>query len=259
MTEPTIELLTPGLPFGCDVGSIGMCSVVLVEGPDSAGRPTRIVVDTGHAGRRQHIWKALRQRGLTVDDIDIVVLTHGHWDHIQNVDAFPRARVLLHGDELAYLRSPSAGDWATPAWTAALLDGLDVSTTGEGDELIPGVAVLDLPGHTAGTIGVLVESPTGRAVIPGDALPRSAVVANGQHPLVFWDVDQADRSLRRVLELADVVYPGHDRPFRLDEAGAAEYVGQPPSVTLTGLDVHAEGLQVVPSVPLGRTVLPKDP
>src|SRR5262249_2880432 len=65
--------------------------------------------------------RALGDRGLTPGDIDVVVLSHAHWDHVQNADLFPRASVLVHADEPAYAESPGHGDLVTPSWTAALL------------------------------------------------------------------------------------------------------------------------------------------
>jgi len=256
---PTVDVLLPGLPFGCDSGTFGMCAVVLVEGPGPDGDPTRLLVDTGHVGRRRHLLAALRDRGLTPGDIDLVVLTHAHWDHIQNTDVFAHATVLLHPAELAYLRNPHPEDWATPTWTAEILADARVLESAEPDTPMPGVQLLDLPGHTAGTLGVRVSTPDGAALIVGDALPRSAAVPTGRHPLVFADPDAADRSMHRICALSRdenaIIYPGHDRPFRTDGTEIT-FTGPLPEVSVTGLTQDAAAFHTTETVPITHTIRP---
>ena len=60
--------------------------------------------------------EALAARGLEPADIGTVVLSHGHWDHVQNVDFFQEARVPLHADELDNLENPPSTDLGTPRW-----------------------------------------------------------------------------------------------------------------------------------------------
>jgi glyoxylase-like metal-dependent hydrolase (beta-lactamase superfamily II) len=167
--------------------------------------------------------RALEGRGLAPEDIDVVVLTHAHWDHVQNVSLFERARILVHPEELRYARSPHRNDHATPPWTGAILDRHDIREVCEGSEIVPGVTVLEAPGHSAGTVAVVVETDMGLAVVTGDAIQDGRVAAEGRNALVFWNEEQADRSVRKILDVADVVYPGHDRPFRMDR-GRPDYL-----------------------------------
>jgi glyoxylase-like metal-dependent hydrolase (beta-lactamase superfamily II) len=64
-----------------------------------------------HYKRDEHFMRSLAQAGLGVDDIDIVLCTHLHTDHVgwntrldngRWVPTFPRARYLMSGRELAY-------------------------------------------------------------------------------------------------------------------------------------------------------------
>ncbi len=79
----------------------------------------------GHVGRRVVLLEALERRGLEPADIDVVVLSHAHWDHAQNLDVFDAARIIVHTDERRYAAAPHGNDWATPAWTGAMLDRED--------------------------------------------------------------------------------------------------------------------------------------
>ncbi|WP_328875364.1 MBL fold metallo-hydrolase [Streptomyces sp. NBC_00287] len=252
---PTIDILLPGFALDTDQGYPAFCGVFLVRGPDAAGRPRNILVDAAHVGRRPFLWTALAEHGLSADDIDTVVLTHAHWDHVQNIDLFPSATLVLHPDERRYAHTPHANDWATPAWTGLLLEQLPVREVLDGEELIPGVAVLALPGHSPGSIGLVVDTEAGRATITGDALHFAYVATTGRNPLVFWDADQAEHSIRRILDVSDVIYPGHDRPFRLAPDGAIDYLA-PFALTLTGIRPDTTGLGFADSSARPSWVMP---
>jgi glyoxylase-like metal-dependent hydrolase (beta-lactamase superfamily II) len=181
------------------------------------------LVDVGHVGRRRLLLERLRETGLTPDAIDRVVLTHAHWDHCLNVDCFPTAEVLLHEDELEYTSAPHPEDWATPVWTADILRRARVSTVRDGDELEPGVRVLATPGHSPGSLTLLVDTADGAAGLVGDALPSLASAGYLAPRLVFWDEEAARRSARRIVERCRTIFPGHDRPFRAHN-GAFTYI-----------------------------------
>lgn len=226
---PTLTTLLNGYSLRTAQGSPAFCSIHLVE--SDAGR---LLFDCGHAGRRRWLLEALAARGLEPADIGTVVLSHGHWDHIQNVDFFQEARVLLHADELRNLADPPATDLGTPRWARRILDDLDVHTTGDGDEPLPGVQVLDLPGHTPGSIGLAVSTDAGTAVLSADAVPTAEVLRAGAASGRPYDQARADASVKRVAQLADLVYPGHDAPFRLDATGVPQYLVTPEPLAFSG-------------------------
>ena len=176
---PTIDILLTGMSAGTDQARLGLATIALVRGQNN------ILVDVGHYGRRELLQRALESRGLTPDDIHMVVLTHAHWDHAQNVDVFPKARFLIHPLELDYSRAPRKGDWATPSYFAATLQGLNVEEVVDGTELEPGVRIVETPGHTRGHISVAVDTPDGTAVIAADAFPDAGVVGRGRPYLIF--------------------------------------------------------------------------
>ncbi|MEV6410027.1 MBL fold metallo-hydrolase [Kribbella sp. NPDC051718] len=203
-----ITALLNGYLMPTDQGNPAFCAVYLIETP--AGR---VLFDCGHVGRRRALLTALSERGLSPADIDAVVLSHGHWDHLQNADLF--GRVLLHPAELRYLRNPAPEDLGTPRWAAGVLDGLEIGEVVEADEVLPGVAVIELPGHTPGSIGLVVEQDS--AVLTGDAVPSAGVLVSRQPLGRSSDPARAEESIGRVVSLAGMVYPGHDRPFRITQ------------------------------------------
>jgi len=121
-TTPTVEVLLQGYSLDTNVGLAGFCTVTLVEGVDANGEHKRLLFDPAHVGRRVVLYDALARRGLGPRDIDAVVLSHSHWDHIQNIDVFSHAPILIHPYERRYSLEPHVNDWATPAWTGAILE-----------------------------------------------------------------------------------------------------------------------------------------
>lgn len=230
---PRIETLLHGYSMATDQGSIAFCSVVLLRGEHTT------LVDVGHVGRRTTLLERLAAAGLQPTDIDRVVLTHAHWDHCLNVDCFPNAEVLLHRDEFEYTAAPHPADWATPIWTGDVLRRSRIATIADGDELEAGVRVMATPGHSPGSLTVLVDTPEGVAGMVGDALTSRADAINVAPRLVFWDEAAALGSARRIVDTCGVIYPGHDRPFRVVN-GSFHYT-EPTEISLLRAPTDEDG------------------
>lgn len=239
MTNPRVDTVLQGYQVESDQGDIAFCGVNLIEAPDGRGGVTRIVVDTGHFGRGVVLRAQLTKRGLTASDIDVLLLTHAHWDHVQGIQYFDNAVIMAHPKEMDYISNPHGQDFATPAWTKAMLDQYDVRSAVEGTELAPGVTVVEVPGHSPGTIAAAVRTDAGTAVITGDAIQNAMVAQQRRSALVFWDEAQANRSVERLVDMSDLIYPGHDQPFRINAANEVEYLA----------DFHFGLRRVLPDTP----------
>ncbi|TCC56366.1 MBL fold metallo-hydrolase [Kribbella pittospori] len=215
---PTVTTLLTGHLLTSNQGNPAFCSVLLVEDGNQ-----RVLFDFGHVGRRRHLLEALANRGLAPGDLDQVVLSHAHWDHAQNVDLFAGAQVFVHPAELNHL--PDAP--IVPRWTKAMFDGLELREAVEGHQVMPGVEIVELPGHTPGSIGLSVSTAEGTAVLAADAVPTLAVLRACRASGRPYDQERADASVERVAALADIVYPGHDQAIRVDESGEFSYAEEP--------------------------------
>lgn len=220
----TIESLLPGRALTTPEGSLGFCGTYLVTTGGRGSARCRVVFDPGHVGRRAALVSQLAQRGLGPMDIDVVVLSHAHWDHAQNVDLFPRASVRAHTDELQDVVAGSVQprDAFTPTWTSAMLSG--AAAARDGEPIAAGVDILHLPGHTRGSIGLRVQTPSGVAVLTGDAISRRDVAGEGRCASPLFDDRSGRRSVRRVLAIADEIWPGHDRPFAVANGEVGDYL-----------------------------------
>ena len=235
MSKIEVITLVDGIPILSNQGQAAFGSVTLIEGNDREGKLRRIIVDTAHVGRRVLIVDSLDARGLTPLDIDYVVGTHAHWDHIQNVDLFTNAVLLMNKSERIYAHKPKIDDWATPSWTGFIIEQLPIQEVGDGHEIIPGVTIMEMPGHSIGSIGVIAETDQGRVAVTSDALHFAWAALMGENPLVFWDEVQAAKSIKRIMDETDIVFPGHDAPFRMSKSGQVEYMAEV-NITIAGID-----------------------
>ena len=114
--------------------------------------------------RRIRVEHALGTVGLTVEDVDLVVNCHLHFDHIGGNPAFAGRPILCQRRELETARTT---DYTVPAlvdFTGARYELLD----GEA-QIAPGVHVIPTPGHVDGHQSVVLECEDGSVVLAGQA------------------------------------------------------------------------------------------
>jgi len=152
----------------------------------------RIIVDTGFIGEDGILTDSLSARGLTPADIDFVVNTHLHLDHCGCNLMFRQS--VFYADEK---ENP-------PAYFRTAVDG---------KELVPGVKFLSTPGHTKGSLSVIVKVDSKTYAIVGDAIPTVENYESMTPPIINIDPRLAKESMKRILKIADIVVPGHGAQF----------------------------------------------
>ena len=136
--------------------------------------------------RARNLEHALAEAGVTPEDIDIVLATHLHWDHVGGFtmrDAagrvrprFPRARYVVRRGEWEAATHPHERNRASyhahdfvPLADAGVLELVDADQT-----IMPGVRVQRTGGHTADHQIIWIQSGAKRAVYAADLLPTTA-------------------------------------------------------------------------------------
>ena len=156
----------------------GASHVVVDTGPpDEPHSRTWHPYNNPRISERQQIAGALAQHGVGPDEISLVILTHLHWDHAGNMPLFRNADFVVSHDELVYAIDPcpihyvayeAAQLGLTPPFLPVMGRMRTISMSEQ--EIVPGLVALPTPGHTPGSISLVVTTTAGPYVITGDAV-----------------------------------------------------------------------------------------
>jgi glyoxylase-like metal-dependent hydrolase (beta-lactamase superfamily II) len=217
----------------------------LVRGPQT------VLVDTGVGPlgpgipgihRANGLPAALDAAGLGPDDVDVVVFTHLHFDHVgwnyleENGDYHPlfgKARHVIHRRDWEVFDA-GADPFSSAAFQQRVKplekEGLAELIDGPLD-LFPGARVEPAPGHTLGHVVVTITSGDERAVLAGDVVNHPAQLAVPTwREIGDMDLDAAAASRRELFgESAATVYaPAHfPEPFGRITSEGGRYVWTP--------------------------------
>lgn len=153
---------------------------------------------------------ALTAAGITVDDIDYVLCTHFHIDHVgwntrledgRWVPTFPNARYLMPAADEEVQRGHNSNLYTESV--LPVIEAGQVELVEAGHTLGDHVTLIPTPGHTPGHVSVCVKSKNHEALITGDALHSTVQCWHPEwHFLYDNDAERAVTSRRRLLEEA---------------------------------------------------------
>jgi glyoxylase-like metal-dependent hydrolase (beta-lactamase superfamily II) len=140
-------------------------------------------IGTGIMPKNGELINNLLEFGVSVGDIDIVILTHGHLDHIGGtVDAelrpsFPRARYFIQKSEWEFWESNPDLSSMSEQMQKEIITVVNrnlfslrdkISLIDSGTDIVPGIQFLGTPGHTPGHASLLISSGAAQMVYTGD-------------------------------------------------------------------------------------------
>jgi glyoxylase-like metal-dependent hydrolase (beta-lactamase superfamily II) len=189
-----------------------------------------ILTDTGCSNKRTELEKELESAGCKPDNLKLIVLTHGDFDHIGNV-AYLRekfgAKIAMHNDDAGM---SERGDMFWNRRKGNILLGMITRILfrfGKKERFKPDLyidegydlsdygfdaKVLHIPGHSKGSIGILTA---GGDLFCGDLLE------NKDKPVlssIMDDLTAANASVKKLKKLRiKTVYPGHGKPFPMEQ------------------------------------------
>jgi glyoxylase-like metal-dependent hydrolase (beta-lactamase superfamily II) len=215
------------------------------------GRPLATITEPEHDIVRQ-----LERLGVGAEEIDLVVQTHLHFDHVGSNERFPNATFLVNAKELPWaLCPPPFGVYYYREFNhhvKAVLDRIEIV---EGErQVAPGIRMVETGGHSPGHSILFVETEVGTAVIAGDAVYnyRNLEYDWPQGPL--YDVGAALRAIQTV-KRADVILLNHD-PF-FEHLFPSEVVGAEPLAAETA--AYMARLRTAGAFPLADYDRDRDP
>jgi len=196
-----------------------------------------MMVDVGPAFTFPHIKQWFASIPLDPREVKLAVITHAHFDHagaIADVKGLTGAQVAIHHTEGEMIRTGIASQpTAVTPWGKIGLsllkpilkslqypgvapdliigdEGLDLNEFG-----IPG-RILHTPGHTDGSLSVLLEN--GDAFVGCLTHNAPPFRLHPNHPIFADDLDQLWSSWKTLLDLGvQTIYPGHGKPFPVSE------------------------------------------
>jgi len=198
------------------------------------GKPSEFIGEQFERSPQQEPEAALRLAGVEPKDVEHVILTHLHWDHAGNCDLFSEARLWAQGAEYRYAMTPGRffrksflaplSGWEYPP--PYLLPNLSFI---EGEtELMPGIRLLPVPGHTPGSQAVLVDTEDGTYCIAGDAVMSYENLEHDLPPGFHVHVDHSMDSMDLLRQRATHILPSHDYKLFGGEQ-VVEFPGSKPS------------------------------
>ncbi len=186
----------------CIEGVMADSNSYLIDNTDSDSEYNYILVDAGTGQSNSNLFSNLKEIGLEPSDIDLIVNTHCHYDHVGGNDFFPNAKVAIHKIDAIALRDPES-ELTVSSLFGAIVRRHDVDIELEDGDKIANFEVLNTPGHTKGGISLY----DGEILISGDTIFSNGGVGRMD---IGGNPDDMKASLMR-LKALDVKYllPGH--------------------------------------------------
>lgn len=173
---------------------------------------------------QQTMTAQLAARDLRPEDVNLVIFTHLHWDHCYNVELFPKAHFLVRRREFDFACDPCPiqdrmYDAPSTGVKPPFMD-LDFRFTADDQEILPGIRVIETPGHSPGHQSVVVETRRGKYIITGDITPLyenwERRIPNG----MLTNLEACYRSFARLERAGGTMLASHD-PLTLGRAVGA--------------------------------------
>ncbi len=212
MSQLEIIPLLEGKPFMTEFGIVGYSTVILLR---EEGK--NILYDVGFKGCARQLKDALRENGLTADDITHIVLSHLHFDHTGNLGLFQKAKVLLSETEWN-TACTNPDEWQCVLTCSYIREHMQMFFLKEGDLITSHVEVMELPGHTMGLLGLRCGEDV---VLCSDALKNRYEMWENV-PLMSVDLEKSRESIARIKREGHYIYPGHDSMLEINRPNNTE-------------------------------------
>jgi glyoxylase-like metal-dependent hydrolase (beta-lactamase superfamily II) len=196
-----------------------------------------IIIDGGTPKKGKAFLKCLGEVEIKPEEIQLIILTHGHWDHVGStaeIKEMTGAKVVMHKNEKRWLEEslkptpPGVTAWgkiSTKLFSWAIVRFVHIQSTKvdivlEDDEFSLeeyGVSgkIVYAPGHSSGSVSILLE--TGEAFVGDMAMNKFLLRLSPGLPIYAEDWSKLIESWKMLLNRGiKTVYPAHGEPFSVD-------------------------------------------
>ncbi|CAG7619474.1 N-acyl homoserine lactonase family protein [Leucobacter soli] len=179
------------------------------------GTGLKEVIPYDQVAEEQYLDSRLKQIGFELEQIDTVVLSHLHMDHAGNAKLFDRdgTRFIVNQAELD--GAMGFDGFFQGGHIKNDYQHIDFETVTGDVELIPGVKLLEVPGHSFGQMALQVDLPKdGTMIFTSDAVYLEETIEQRHWGSVVWDNRAWLNSLDKILKIRDetdaTLVFGHD-------------------------------------------------
>ncbi|XP_071531846.1 metallo-beta-lactamase domain-containing protein 1 [Panulirus ornatus] len=194
----TVKILYDGYSHTKNGQMFANCTCTLIKGPNN------MIVDTMTAWDKEKILSGLDSNEVNCDEIKYAVGTHGHSDHLGNLNLFTKAKHIV-GFTVSYENEFFCHPFET----------------GEPFKIDDCLQIIPTPGHTSADVSVVIKTQDlGTVVVSGDLFEREEDIAD---PTLWKYVagsenpELQEKHRNEVLLMADYIVPGHGPMFRVTE------------------------------------------
>ena len=177
-----------------------------------------ILLDTGGVGLRLNFHRILKEQGVRAEEIDYVLLTHMHFDHVCNIDLLPNATYVLSKREWEHANDMENRDlFIQESAILPMRNAKKIFVKEDGQQVLPGITALMTPGHTPGSVSYVLHQDNGETwVLAGDAAKNRGELSTRDVQMSLNPQDSA-ASLEKIVRTADRILPGHDGWIRVKD------------------------------------------
>lgn len=217
-------MVNPNIPPGTIIDIFFLCFLIKAD-------EGNILIDTGyHADDAKDdaentkaqieftpLPQCLQAIGFSVNDINLVIMTHLDSDHSGYTNLFTRSEIIIQKAEFEYVNNPPPEArrfikherFNSPKLKWKMVDGDEV--------IIPGLSVIATGGHTPGSQTIMVNLPkSGLVMLVGDALHDKSELEENKARLAYDD-KQATNSIKKLKVLSQMtgapMFPYHVPPI----------------------------------------------
>lgn len=181
------------------------------------------IIDTGYKGRISQICGEIKRSGFSISEVENIIITHHHVDHTGNLSLMKEmteAKIIVHKSDAPFIegklpqpypRALSYIKFLESLWTAS---PVNVNVRVDDNDVLPilrGIRVVHTPGHTPGSICLLI--PQEGVLIVGDVIANTRGLSLPSKRFTA-DMAQEIQSIRKIAALDfDAICFGHGSPI----------------------------------------------